>query len=200
MRIALPEKNRELNDDGDDADIKTIEKSMEGFRHWLLNDYRFRVNKDYKKTIAQIDKYWKKLFADPITVDTPHGKVTIQPQRTNNILERLFRGIRHRARRKSGINSISKQLKAMLADTPLVKNLDNEEYLKIILNGKAILEERFAEIDAKTVREDLRKSQENSEKIPPKIKSIIKRRELPQMLVQLFRRQASEVQHGPHRG
>ena len=41
--------------------------------------------------IAQIDKYWDKLFADPITVNTPIGQVTIQPQRTNNLLERFFR-------------------------------------------------------------------------------------------------------------
>ena len=200
MRLALPEKNRGLNDNGDDADIKTIEKSVEDFRHWLLNNYCFKENKDYQKMIEQIDKYWEKLFADPITVDTPHGKVTIQPQRTNNILERLFRGLKHRSRRKSGTNSLTKQLKAMLADTPLVKNLDNEEYLKIILNGKATLEERFAEIDAKTVREELRKSQENSEKIPPRIKAIIKRQELPQMLVHLFRREASKIQHLPRAG
>ena len=40
----------------------------------------------------QIDKYWEKLFADPITVTSSSGEVTIQPQRTNNIFERFFRG------------------------------------------------------------------------------------------------------------
>ncbi len=33
----------------------------------------------------------------------------------------------------------------MLADMPLVKNLDNPQYMKILLNGKANLEELFAE-------------------------------------------------------
>jgi hypothetical protein len=39
----------------------------------------------------------------------------------------------------------------MLADTPLVKNLENEEYVKIILNGRASLAELFSEIDANVI-------------------------------------------------
>lgn len=185
MRIAEPGQNQGLNDDGDDDDIKTIEEGVKAFRNCLVNDDLFSGNKDYQKMITQIDKYWDKLFADPITVDTPQGKITIQPGRTNNLLERFFRSIKRGYRKKSGTNSMSKTLKAMLADTPLVKNLENEKYLEIILNGKT-LEERFAEIDAKKVREELRKSQENSERIPPKIQKIIKKQELPKNLVQLF--------------
>lgn len=186
MRIADPEQNHGLNDDGEDTDMKTIESGVKEFRHWLLHEEFFSKNKDYQKMIGQIDKYWQKLFADPITVDTPQGKITIQPQRTNNILERFFRDIKRGYRKRSGTNSMSKILKAMLADTPLVKNLENQEYLNIILNGKSTLEERFAEIDAKIVREELRRSQEDSEKIFPKIKRLVKKLHLPQMLVQLF--------------
>lgn len=185
MRIAESGQKLGLNDDGDDADIKTIEEAVKAFRKWLVNDDHFSGNKDYQKMITQIDKYWDKLFADPITVDTPQGKITIQPGRTNNLLERFFRSIKRGYRKKSGTNSMSKTLKAMLADTPLVKNLENQKYLDIILNGKT-LEERFLEIDAKIVREELRKSQENSERIPPKIQGIIKKQELPKNLVQLF--------------
>ena len=164
---------------------------MEKFRHWLLNDDRYSQNNDYKKTIAQIDKYWEKLFADPITVDTPQGKVTFQPQRTNNILERFFRDLRRGHRRKSGTNSMSKKLRTMLANTPLVKNLENETYVKIILDGKATLEERFSEIDAKTVRQELEKSQEHFERIPAKIRAIIKKSNLPQIVTKLFVRKAA---------
>ena len=49
----------------------------------------------------QIDKWSTKLFADPIEVDTPQGSVTIYPQRTNNILEQFFRGVRLGQRRKT---------------------------------------------------------------------------------------------------
>jgi len=35
-------------------------------------------------------------------------------------------------------------LQAMLADTPLVKNLDNSDYMQILLDGKENLAELFA--------------------------------------------------------
>jgi len=38
-------------------------------------------------------------------------------------------------------------LQTMLADTPLVKNLDNDEFMKILLDGKANLEQLFADLE-----------------------------------------------------
>jgi hypothetical protein len=191
MRIAVDDQHRGLNDDGEDGDIKTIEKGVEDFCDWLQHDGCYLQNSDYEKMIKQIRQYWEKLFADPITVDTPQGKVTFHPQRTNNILERFFRDIKRGHRRKTGTNSMSKKLKTMLADTPLVKNLENEEYLKIILNGKATLAELFSEIHAKSVREELQKSQEHFERIPAKIRGMIKKANLPQIITKLFTRQAA---------
>lgn len=186
MRIALPDEHLGLNDDGDHTDIRTIEKGVKDFYEWLCHDDARSKNHEYKGMIAQIEKYWDKLFADPITVDTPHGKITIQPQRTNNILERFFRDIKRKNRKKSGTNSLSKTLKAMLADTPLVKNLENQNYMNMILNGKESLEERFAEMDANIVRQELMKIQNDSEKISPKIKKVIKEPKLLETLVALF--------------
>ncbi len=77
-------------------------------------------------------------------------------------------------------------MKAMLSDTPLVKNLQNPEYLKIILDGKRNLEERFSEIDAQLVQKELSNQQAASEKVPSKIKKMIKLPELPEVLVDLF--------------
>jgi len=195
MRIADPMQNRGINDDGEDIDIKTIEKGVKEFRHWLVNSNHYSKNRDYQKMVAQIDKYWEKLFADPITVDTQQGKITIQPQRTNNLLERFFRDIKRRFRKKSGSNSMGKTLQAMLADTPLVKNLENQEYLNILLNGKTTLEALFAEIDAKIVREEMRKTQDESEKIPTKLRRIIKKPQLPQIIVKLFTNHLQNLKH-----
>jgi hypothetical protein len=189
MRIADPRQGHGLNDDGEDADIKTIKQGVEEFRQWLVHEDRFKENRDYQKMIEQIDKYWEKLFADPIVVNTPRGKTTIQPQRTNNILERFFRSIRYGYRKKTGNNSMSKTIKAMLAETPLVKNLKNPEYLQIILNGKATLEERFAEIDSRIVRAEMKKIRQDAEKVPPEIKAIINKQQLPKILVELFENQ-----------
>jgi hypothetical protein len=107
-------------------------------------------------------------------VNTPEGQIIIVPQRTNNILERFFRGEKRRGRKKSGTASLNKTLKTILADTPLVRNLENDDYYKIILNGCSTLSERFSQIDDIIVREQLRQAEKNQEKISPEIKSIIK--------------------------
>ena len=147
MRIALPNGKKGLNDDGTDEAISTICTSVQRFRSKLDNNAKWYADKLCRKMAKQIDKWSKKLFADPIKVDTPRGPVTIYPQRTNNILEQFFRGIRRGQRRKTGNNSIRRMLQTMLADTPLIKNLDNDEYMKILLDGKANLEELFADLE-----------------------------------------------------
>ena len=162
LRIAMPEGKNGLNDDGDETDIKTIEKKVTEFRDWLESDEKRKET--YLKMIEQMDKYWEKLFADPLVVNTPQGQTIITPQRTNNILERFFRGEKRRNRKKSGTASLNKTLKTILADTPLVRNLENEEYLNIILNGCSTLAERFSQIDDKIVREELKEAGEKSRK------------------------------------
>ena len=184
LRIALPEGKNGLNDDGGETDIKTIEKKVSEFRDWLVSSKRRK--KTYAKMVEQMDKYWHKLFADPIVVNTAEGKFIIVPQRTNNILEQFFRGEKRRGRKKSGSASLNKTLKAILADTPLVRNLENDEYHKIILNGCPTLAERFAQIDDKTVREQLRQAEKNHERIPPEVKSIVKQADLPERMSALF--------------
>ena len=56
----------------------------------------------------------------------------------------------------------------------LVKNLQNPKYMKLLLNDKSTLEERFAEIDDKIVRYEFNKAKQKQEKIPVQIKKIIK--------------------------
>jgi len=121
LRIALPEGRNGLNDDGDDTDMKTIKKKVEEFRKELTSGTRFSNSDEYKAMVKQIDAYWEKLFADPIAVHTPTGVRFVQPQRTNNILERFFRDLKRKARKRTGTISLNKTLKTILSDTPLVK-------------------------------------------------------------------------------
>ena len=160
LRIALPEGKDGLNDDGEITEMKTIESAVNEFRRQVISDDSLSVNSDYLKMIAQIDKYWKKLFADPITVKTPDGIIEITPQRTNNLLERFFRDLKRNGRKRSGFASLSKMLKTILADTPLVANLKSEKYLETILGNCETLEEKFSQIDAAEVRNQLKKEQQ----------------------------------------
>jgi hypothetical protein len=186
LRIALPEGKKGLNDDGEDTDIQTIKEKVEAFREQLRTDSHFSGKDPYRKMVRQIDTYWEKLFADPIAVNTPNGQVFLQPQRTNNVLERFFRDFKRRNRKKSGTVSLTKTLKTILSDTPLVKNLDNEEYRSIILDGCDTLEERFAKIDSHMVVEEFKGAKKKSERLRPELKKIIREPEFLAKLKPLF--------------
>lgn len=185
MRIANPSGRRGLNDEGNETNIKSIEYRVKKFRVWLTTRKDYSQNHDAQKMIAQLDKYWEKLFADPITVQTASGPIQIQPQRTNNILEQFFRNLKRSNRRKTGNKSSSRMLRTMLAETPLVHNLPNPEYMKILLKNKTSLEELFVEIEIDTLRDELRKTQFSPEKVPIKIKRLIAVPDYPDKLVRM---------------
>jgi len=184
MRIAQPDSRNGLNDGGD-PEIATIKERVTRFRHSGEIKELAATNIAYWKMLKQIDKYWDKLFAVPIQVLTPTGTVTIQPQRTNNILEQFFRDLKRDNRKRSGNHSLTKTLKAMLAQTPLVKNLDNPQYMAIILNGKVSLEERFAEIDIAQVRDAHTVAQKSTQRYPKRMAEIFKIPHLPSKLVKM---------------
>ncbi len=185
MRIALPNGKKGLNDDGTDEAISTICAGVQRFRSKLDNNTKWSADKLCSKMAKQIDKWSEKLFADPIEVDTPRGTVIIYPQRTNNILEQFFRGIRRGQRRKTGNNSIRRMLQTMLAETPLVKNLDNDEYMKILLDGKANLEELFADLELTAVARSA-EPPIGVDRLLPGFRRLIMQQALPGQVAQLL--------------
>ena len=76
-------------------------------------------------------------------------------------------------------------LQTMLADTPLVKNLYNDEYMKILLNGKANHEELFAdlELDITACSTDL---PVGIDCLLPGFRKLIKLQTLPRQVVHLL--------------
>ncbi len=185
MKIACPENNQGLNDEGDD-DIKTIENRVKKFRHSAkIVALASSGDASYHKMVKQIDKYWDKLFADPIEVETPTGKITIQPQRTNNLMEQSFRFLKRDGRKKSGQHSLTKTLKGMLANTPLVRNLSNPDYADILLKGKKDLAERFADIDIQQVRKEEKENEQRWRKYPKRMRKLFRISHLPLKLMKI---------------
>jgi len=88
---------------------------------------------------------------------------------------------------------LSKTLKTILSDTPLVKNLDDEEYRSIILDGCGTLEERFAKIDSHLIVEELEKAKKESERLHPELKKMIREPEFLERLRPLLAVQAKSV-------
>jgi hypothetical protein len=188
MRIAPVKGRKGLNHNGMDAKIKTIEYGVIIFRNWLVKKNEKDDKREYKKMISQIDKYWEKLFSDPITVNTPSCTVEIQPQRTNNILEQFFRGFKRGHRRKTGKTSLGPVFRAMLAETPLVKNLENAQYMEMLLGGQSNLEEVFAKIEITKIRKQLQDAQLVANRVPAKIKRIISQTEYPEKIAELIKK------------
>jgi hypothetical protein len=62
----------------------------------------------------------------------------------------------------------------MFADTLLVKNLNNPDYMKVILDRNMSLEEKFAEIDHEQVIARIKDAGNDENKIPRKIKNMIR--------------------------
>ena len=75
---------------------------------------------------------------------------------------------------------LSKTLAAMLADTPLVRNLDNPDYLRILLQGKRTLAERFAEIDIQQVRQQDKENSRQFRKYPKHMRRLLRVRICPE--------------------
>lgn len=186
MRIAPKTSKKGLNSGGEAVRISTIEKEIRRFRKETANAEGYGKNERHQKMIEQIDKYWEKLFADSIEVETCEGKKHIQPQRTNNFAERGFRDLKRGYRKKTGNGSLGKTLRTMLANTPLVKNLQNDDYMKILLRGKSSLEELFSEIDVTKVRNELKASHGNMDKIPVKLKKLTDEPDYPETLKNYF--------------
>ena len=192
MRITLPESRRGINDNGElPSNMKTIEKEVGKFTAWLSKCKAYPGDKKYQKLSEQIDTYSGKLFADPIVVRTAAGRVFVQPQRTNNILEQFFRKLMRSYRKKNGFNSVERVLETMLPDTPLTMNLKNREYMEILLAGKETLEKRFAGIDSVKIRRKLAESKNTTGAMHPQLKKIIRTPELPKSIVVMLEQIAS---------
>lgn len=146
MRIAPMEKGYGLNGDVEDPDMILMEKQVKQF----IDSDAIKNNPDtgYRKAVKQILKYWKKLFAEPVPVKRADGTVElVYPQRTNNLLEIFFRDFLRAEIKRTGMNTLSQRVQTMIAETPMIKNLEVPELMKILLNGRATLADRFAEMD-----------------------------------------------------
>lgn len=70
------------------------------------------------------------------------------------------------------MSTLGRTARAMIAETPMMKNLQCPECMNIILNGQPTLAARFAQLDMKHIQERVKGSQ-NEEKLPAGLKKII---------------------------
>ncbi len=181
MRIALPDSSSGLNDTGE-TNMRTIRQGVTAFRNDEQIERLGAEEKDYAKMVKQIDKYWGRLFTEPLIVNCDRGTIEIQPQRTNNLLEQFFRGVKRDERRKGGNCSLERTLTTMAEDMPFTRNLKNPDYVGIILKGEKTLAKSFANLDGETVRKGVEDTKKAVQKYPGNMRKIFNIPDLPTRL------------------
>lgn len=171
MKIAPIYKGKGLNDDGEECDMTLMEELLKDF----IDSDAIKSNPDkaYKKLRNQFSKYWKMLFAKPVEARLSNGEImNVYPQRTTNLMERLFREFQRCEYKRTGMGTLGRTARAMVAETPMMKNLDCPEFMNIILNEQPTLAARFAQLDIRSVQEEMAKIA-SQEKLPKGLKKII---------------------------
>lgn len=113
----------------------------------------------FEKVICKINEYGERLFTDPLIVEVDGEKKLLFMQRTNNILEHRFRGFNYQFRRIHGNHSVRRNLENIPEQLPLIENMKNPKYMKLIFGEEIKIAEKFAEIDVKLIREMEQKHQ-----------------------------------------
>ncbi len=187
LRITLPDSDKGLNDSGEECDMKSIADKVTKF----VEKYDLSENQSHQKMIVQIKKYDEKLFAAPILVTVDGQESYIQPQRTNNIMEQFFRYLKRLLRKKGGNISVKRSLTAMLPGTVLVKNLEDKEYLELLLAETSGLEERFSQVDSQLFLREFSEMKSLNKKIPTDARKLIKEDHLLEKIEKMYLATAS---------
>lgn len=82
-----------------------------------------------KIVLSHLDKYWEHLVPDPLPAAG-------QPwQRTTNQLESDWGTLKRRRRQTHGRGKLTRDFQSLPEEYPLIRNLDNETYLQVVLGG-----------------------------------------------------------------
>ena len=171
-------------------ELKKIKTAVEIF----MDSFEIQIettNKSLKTSFIKIKErillYWDRLFADPFVVDVNQEKRTFFVHRTNNIMEQLFRSFAYSYRRIHGNRSIRRNLENIPEALPLVANLKNPDYIKLVFDDKSKIAKRFSKIDIQKIRTMAENHYKNKKrKVSQKCKNLLRNPELKKQLANAF--------------
>lgn len=155
MRLARPGSRAGLNDDGGDAPVPEVMESVDRLCREIRGDDALMRDRPVAAMLAQIDARHGLLFAGPVEMRTTAGRRLVQPQRTNNILERFFRWLNRGICKRTGRAAGEADIDRVPVDAPLVANLDDPRYLEALLDGSPTLADRMAKVDRRLLHDTL---------------------------------------------
>ncbi len=98
--------------------------------------------------VHHLDKYWDGLFGHYLELGDPDRRY-LMVQRTNNISERFFRGVKRFLRRISGKKKLKREVNALGDQALVIFNLKTPAYVKLICGSLDNLAQAFAELSQK---------------------------------------------------
>jgi hypothetical protein len=145
------------------------------------------VKNSFIQMQERILEYWEKLFADPLVLTVNGEKRVFYLHRTNNIMEQQFRQLAYSYRRIHGNHSIRRNLEHIPEQIPLVQNLKNSNYIKLIFENASQIAKRFSMIDVQKIKimaQTLNSA--DMKKIPPRAKRFLRQPQFKELLKLAF--------------
>jgi hypothetical protein len=96
--------------------------------------------------LTHLDRHGQFLWGHAITTNEETGRVRLV-DRTNNILEGFFHGMKHGERRRSGRKILTRDFERLPAATALAINLTRPDYVAILCGSLEQLPKAFAKLD-----------------------------------------------------
>lgn len=156
-----------------DEELKKIKHAVEAFTKKLGDKINLTTKNSlqasFTKVKERILEYWDRLFADPFVVEVNGENRKFFVHRTNNIMEQQFRMFAYGYRRIHGNHSIRRNLENIPETLPLVANLKNPDYIKLVFQDESMIAMRFSKIDVKKIRTMVAEHHTNKKKRNPKI-------------------------------
>ncbi|MGP8321935.1 MAG: hypothetical protein ACT6FE_06400 [Methanosarcinaceae archaeon] len=147
---------RQNDETTSNQELKKIKKAVEAFMQKLEDKIEITTDNSletsFTKLKERILEYWDRLFADPFVIEVNGENRVFFVHRTNNIMEQQFRMFAYSYRRIHGNRSIRRNLENIPAALPLVANLKNQKYVKLVFEDESKIAKRFSEVNVKKIR------------------------------------------------
>ncbi len=194
LRIAPEHVNNGLTQMSEIAspeDLQQVKDAVIKFSSDLeLKIQKTRLKKIIRKYLIvkdRIEKYWDKLFSDPLVVNVDGKEKYVFVHRTNNLVENHFRQLTYGYRRIHGNRSVRRNLNNIPEQLPLTENLKNSNYVKLVFEDETKIAKRFSKVDVGEIRIMLAKQHTRKQLLGTrKTKRIIRKPEFKDQSVQLF--------------
>jgi len=172
LAVAPEKASKGLRQNSENASLQQLEKikiAVESFMQNLELKIKKTNEKPLRKSFTSVKEriflYWDRLFADPFMVEVNGEKKMFFIHRTNNIMEQQFRFFAYSYRRVHGNRSVRRNLENIPEYLPLVANLKNPDYVKLIFVDETKMAKKFSEIDVKIIRTMVTKHHNNKKNL-----------------------------------